>query len=349
MPTNAVLTNDVETRASVQTLREVVEALAPLEREAGSEGEREAAEWLAARLGRRGSRRGSRRRSSSTGTRACSPGSRRRARSLGCGAQRPRRASAIAGGAATAALIADEASNGLRPVRRALGKRKTTWNVVAEARRPRSRADGGRDGTPRRRSRRGDLRPDRPAQAGRLVPGRDRADRHRGPDLVGARSRARRWGRWARPPGGAGSPPPEPRSRRSAQPPSGTSPAAPSSPAPTTTSAGLRCWSRWRRPSRAAGEGRAGGARIVRGRGGTAGRRLRIRPPPPGAARSRAHLGDQPRLGRLAGAGDARGRGSLGDGGLLRPRSARPVRGHRRPRGDQRCAAGCAPRPAPTR
>src|SRR5438067_9357203 len=33
-----------------QTLREVVEALAPLERGAGSSGERQAAEWLAARL-----------------------------------------------------------------------------------------------------------------------------------------------------------------------------------------------------------------------------------------------------------------------------------------------------------
>ena len=48
--TNAALTADVEPRASLETLREVVEALAPLEREAGSEGEREAAEWLAARL-----------------------------------------------------------------------------------------------------------------------------------------------------------------------------------------------------------------------------------------------------------------------------------------------------------
>ena len=40
MRTNAVLTEGVETRASEETLREVVEALAPLERLAGSEGER---------------------------------------------------------------------------------------------------------------------------------------------------------------------------------------------------------------------------------------------------------------------------------------------------------------------
>ena len=50
MTTNAALTADREPRASLETLREVVEALAPLEREAGSAGEREAAEWLAARF-----------------------------------------------------------------------------------------------------------------------------------------------------------------------------------------------------------------------------------------------------------------------------------------------------------
>ena len=32
-----------------------------------------------------------------------------------------------------AGLIADEVSNGLRPARRAIAARKTTWNVVAEA------------------------------------------------------------------------------------------------------------------------------------------------------------------------------------------------------------------------
>ncbi|MFZ0044130.1 MAG: hypothetical protein WAK93_22675, partial [Solirubrobacteraceae bacterium] len=39
---------------SEATLREVIEALAPLERLAGSDGEREAAEWIARRLGEAG-------------------------------------------------------------------------------------------------------------------------------------------------------------------------------------------------------------------------------------------------------------------------------------------------------
>jgi hypothetical protein len=39
---------------------------------------------------------------------------------------------ATAAGAAAAALIVDDVSNGVRPMRRALAERKTTWNVVAE-------------------------------------------------------------------------------------------------------------------------------------------------------------------------------------------------------------------------
>ena len=70
MRTNAVLTETVETRASLETLREVVEALAPLEREAGSEGEREAADWIAGRLAAAGARR----RSTRSGSATASPG-----------------------------------------------------------------------------------------------------------------------------------------------------------------------------------------------------------------------------------------------------------------------------------
>ncbi len=133
MPTNAVLTNDVETRASVQTLREVVEALAPLEREAGSEGEREAAEWLATRLEQAGAAARVEEEEFLDGYAGLLAGLSGAGALSGIAAlSRRGRAAAIAGGAATAALIADEASNGLRPVRRALGKRKTTWNVVAE-------------------------------------------------------------------------------------------------------------------------------------------------------------------------------------------------------------------------
>ena len=74
MRTNAVLTEGVETRASEETLREVVEALAPLERLAGSDDERRGAEWIAARLTAAGRRApASTRRSSSTASRRCSP------------------------------------------------------------------------------------------------------------------------------------------------------------------------------------------------------------------------------------------------------------------------------------
>ena len=46
-------------------------------------------------------------------------------------ADAPARAATVAG-AAAAGLFADDVSNGLRPARRALAPRKTTWNVVAE-------------------------------------------------------------------------------------------------------------------------------------------------------------------------------------------------------------------------
>jgi hypothetical protein len=133
MPTNAVLTEDVEPRASEATLREVVEALAPLEREAGSEGEREAAEWLGARLVEAGAPARVEEEEFLDGYADLLAGLSGAGAVSGIAALTGRgRAVAIAGGAAAAALIADEASNGLRPVRRAVGRRKTTWNVVAE-------------------------------------------------------------------------------------------------------------------------------------------------------------------------------------------------------------------------
>ncbi len=133
MPTNAALIEGTEPRASLQTLREVVEALAPIEREAGSAGEREAAEWLADRLRTAGARvqideeefldgyADLVARLSAAGVVSGVAALSGRARGL-----------ATAGGAAAAALIVDEASNGLRPVRRVAAARKTTWNVVAE-------------------------------------------------------------------------------------------------------------------------------------------------------------------------------------------------------------------------
>jgi hypothetical protein len=128
-----VLTEDRESRAPEATLREVVEALAPLEREAGSEGEREAAEWLAARLNRAGAAATIDEEEFLDGYAGLIAGLTGAGAASGIVALSGRgRTAAIAGGAAAAALIADEASNGLRPIRRAAGKRKTTWNVVAE-------------------------------------------------------------------------------------------------------------------------------------------------------------------------------------------------------------------------
>ncbi len=133
MSTNAALA-ETAARTSEATLREVIEALAPIERLAGSEGEREAAEWLAKRFldvgldarvepeefrdGFAGTLAGVTAAASASGLAALS----RRGRLLG-----------LAGGAAATALIVDDVSNGPRVLRRAVAERKTTWNVVAEA------------------------------------------------------------------------------------------------------------------------------------------------------------------------------------------------------------------------
>ncbi len=133
MPTNAALIADREARASLETLREVVEALAPLEREAGSEGEREAAEWLAARLRRAGAEARVEEEEFLDGFANLLAALTGAGVASGIAALSGRaRTAAIAGGAAAAALLADEVSNGLRPARRAVAARKTTWNVVAE-------------------------------------------------------------------------------------------------------------------------------------------------------------------------------------------------------------------------
>jgi Peptidase family M28 len=115
-------------------LREVVERLAPLEREAGSEDERAAADWIAERLTAAGcsvqvdeeSFRGGFPELlgavAAAGALAGAAALTRRGRLIGA-----------AGGALATALIVDEASNGVRPARRLAMPAKTTWNVVAEA------------------------------------------------------------------------------------------------------------------------------------------------------------------------------------------------------------------------
>ncbi len=133
MPTNAALTENRTSRASQETLREVTEALAPLDREAGSEGEREAAEWLAARLERAGAAARIEEEEFLDGWPDLHAGLTGAGVAAGLLALTGRgRAAAIGAGGAAAALLADDASNGIRPLRRAIGDRKPTWNVVAE-------------------------------------------------------------------------------------------------------------------------------------------------------------------------------------------------------------------------
>lgn len=132
MTTNAALTAQAA-KTPEATLREVVEALAPVERLAGSEGEREAAEWIERRLGAAGVearvevedyREGFAGQLAALAAGAAAAGL--------AGLSRRGRALGAAGGAAAAALIADDISNGPRLMRRAVAETKKTWNVVGE-------------------------------------------------------------------------------------------------------------------------------------------------------------------------------------------------------------------------
>jgi hypothetical protein len=117
-----------------QTLREVVETLAPIERRAGSEGERRAAEWIAARLASAGCQAevepeqfldGYARPLSALSGAGAAAGLTALAR------RRPlARGLAAAAAAGVTAAIADDVCNWLRLARRASGAPKTTWNVV---------------------------------------------------------------------------------------------------------------------------------------------------------------------------------------------------------------------------
>ncbi len=116
------------------TLREVTETLAPLKRQAGSDDERKAAEWLAERLDKAGAR-----------------DARVEAvpfldgfaghllplslATLGVGIRALRRGRSTGGAllaAAAAAATVDEAENGPRLWRHLVERPKTTWNVMAE-------------------------------------------------------------------------------------------------------------------------------------------------------------------------------------------------------------------------
>ena len=117
-------------------LRSVIELLSPLEREAGSEGERAAAGLIAERLEQSGC-------AATIDDEPFRDGFAGMMAALAAGGALAgaaaltesvlgRRIGAL-GGALAAALIADDASNGVRPLRRAAARRRTTWNVVAQA------------------------------------------------------------------------------------------------------------------------------------------------------------------------------------------------------------------------
>ena len=116
------------------TMREVVETLAPLPRRAGSEGEHEAARWVAARLEQAGCTVTVDTERFLDGYAPLLGGLSATGALAGLAALggRTRRAAAAAAGAAAAA-IADDVSNGPRVLRRATVKPKPTWNVVARA------------------------------------------------------------------------------------------------------------------------------------------------------------------------------------------------------------------------
>jgi hypothetical protein len=132
MTTNAALTPAAATTPE-STLREVVEALAPMERLAGSDGEREAAEWIEARLRKAGTRTRIDEESFRDGYAGQLAALAAASAAFGVAAlRRWRRPLGFLGGAAAAGLIADDASNGTRIYRRLVAKEKTTGNVVAE-------------------------------------------------------------------------------------------------------------------------------------------------------------------------------------------------------------------------
>jgi hypothetical protein len=129
--TNARL---AETRAQSDQdlLREVVETLAPIERLAGSDGERQAAEWIAGRLRAAGAEASvdeERFHDGFAGMIAKLVGIAAGAGAVATATGRGRRlAAAVAAG--STALVADDISNGFRPWRKATMERKPTWNAV---------------------------------------------------------------------------------------------------------------------------------------------------------------------------------------------------------------------------
>ena len=115
-------------------LRQVVETLAPLERRPCSEGERQAAEWLAARLSAVDGVSVSIEDEPSWGTFPPTSTGLALLGTLGAAAAlRGRRALGVALAVASVAGLLDEAQNGPRVLRRLVRRRRRTANVVARA------------------------------------------------------------------------------------------------------------------------------------------------------------------------------------------------------------------------
>ena len=114
-------------------LRDVVEELAALDRRAGSEGERRAAELIAERLNAAGARAAIEEEQFLDGYARLMGSLTAAGVVAGFAALAGARKPATAVGAVAAAAIADDISNGPRVIRKLVEKPKTTWNVVAEA------------------------------------------------------------------------------------------------------------------------------------------------------------------------------------------------------------------------
>jgi hypothetical protein len=116
------------------TLREVIETLAPLERRAGSEGERRAADWIAQRLRAAGCEAEVQEEQFHDGYARVMSMLSITGGLAGVAALASRRARPVAGAVAGAvvAAIADDVSNGPRLFRRAASPARTTWNVVGQ-------------------------------------------------------------------------------------------------------------------------------------------------------------------------------------------------------------------------
>jgi hypothetical protein len=116
------------------TLREVIETLAPIERRAGSDGEREAAEWIATRLTAAGCPAAVEQEPFLNGYARVMSSLSAASAVTGLAAlttrRRVGRGVAAAASAAITAAAADDAANGPRLARRASGPPKMTWNVV---------------------------------------------------------------------------------------------------------------------------------------------------------------------------------------------------------------------------